>query len=156
MKEKKNQTKELLFNFRFKNYKTDPTISTWLLTLRNGLSEFIVESRGKQRWRNVTEEENIGRLNYRKDDYIDYLDGDLESSIFYNDKQRKEDINSGRRDASQVVYQNEHENFDLEGKSINKGINGWPTTLSRINQKFIKEVLGLIEPIGFHQETKDS
>jgi len=124
--------------FRFKNYKTDPTISTWLLTLRNGLSEFIVESRGKQRWRNVTEEENIGRLNYRKDDYIDYLDGDLESSIFYNDKKRKEDINIGKRDASQVVYQNEHENFDLEGKSINTGINGWPTTLISDKSKIYK------------------
>ena len=97
-----------------------------------------MESRGKQRWRNVTEEENIGRLNYRKDDYIDYLDGDLESSIFYNDQQRKEDINSGKRDASQVVYQNEHENFDLEGKSINKGINGWPTTLISDKSKVYK------------------
>lgn len=27
----------------------------------------------------VTDEENIGRLNYRKDDYLDYLDGDIES-----------------------------------------------------------------------------
>jgi gliding motility-associated lipoprotein GldJ len=128
----------LYLNYRFQDYAKDPTISTWLLTLRNGLSEFIVESRGKQRWRNVTEEENIGRLNYRKDDYIDYLDGDLESSIFYNDKQRKEDINSGKRDASQVVYQNEHENFDLEGKSINKGINGWPTTLISDKSKVYK------------------
>ena len=124
--------------FRFKNYKTDPTISTWLLTLRNGLSEFIVESRGKQRWRNVTEEENIGRLNYRKDDYIDYLDGDLESSIFYNDKKRKEDINIGKRDASQVVYQNEHENTDLQGNDINTGINGWPTTLISDKSKIYK------------------
>ena len=132
-----NGTEDYL-EFRFKNYQTDPTIATWLLTLRNGLSEFVVESRGKQRWRNVTEEENIGRLNYRKDDYIDYLDGDLESSIFYNDTQRKEDINSGKRDASQVVYQNEHENFDLEGKSINKGINGWPTTLISDKSKVYK------------------
>ena len=123
---------------RFNDYKTDPTISTWLLTLRNGLSEFIVESRGKQRWRNVTEEENIGRLNYRKDDYIDYLDGDLESSIFYNDKKRKEDINIGKRDASQVVYQNEHENTDLQGNAINTGINGWPTTLISDKSKIYK------------------
>jgi gliding motility-associated lipoprotein GldJ len=133
-----NIFKDDYLEFRFKNYKTDPTISTWLLTLRNGLSEFIVESRGKQRWRNVTEEENIGRLNYRKDDYIDYLDGDLESSIFYNDKKRKEDINIGKRDASQVVYQNEHENFDLEGKPINTGINGWPTTLISDKSKIYK------------------
>ncbi len=128
----------LYLNYRFNDYAKDPTISSWLITLRNGLSEFIVESRGKQRWRNVTEEENIGRLNYRKDDYIDYLDGDLESSIFYNDKKRKEDINIGKRDASQVVYQNEHENFDLEGKPINTGVNGWPTTLISDKSKIYK------------------
>jgi hypothetical protein len=82
-------------DFKFPQYRDDQTITTWLLNLRNGLSEYTIESRGKQRWRNVTEEENIGRLNYRKDDYIDYLDGDLESSIYYNNTKRKEDINSG-------------------------------------------------------------
>ena len=128
----------IYLNYRFRNYKTDPTISSWLITLRNGCSEFIVESRGKQRWRNVTEEENVGRLNYRKDDYIDYLDGDLESSIFYNNKIRKDEINSGKRDASQVVYQNEHENFDLEGKAINEGRNGYPTTLISDKSKVYK------------------
>ena len=102
------------------------------------MSEFILESRGKQRWRNVTEEENVGRLNYRKDDYIDYLDGDLESSIYYNDKSRKEDINSGKRDGSQVVYQNEHENYDLQGKQLNIGVNGWPTTLISDKSKVYK------------------
>ena len=125
-------------DLRFKDFKTDPTISSWLITLRNGCSEFIVESRGKQRWRNVTEEENVGRLNYRKDDYIDYLDGDLESSIFYNNKIRKDEINSGKRDGSQVVYQNEHENFDLEGKAINEGRNGYPTTLISDKSKVYK------------------
>ena len=123
---------------RFNDYKLDPTISSWIIVLRNGLSEFILESRGKQRWRNVTEEENVGRLNYRKDDYIDYLDGDLESSIYYNDKSRKEDINSGKRDGSQVVYQNEHENYDLQGKQLNIGVNGWPTTLISDKSKVYK------------------
>ncbi len=133
-----NIFKDDYLEFRFKNYKTDPTISTWLLTLRNGLSEFTVESRGKQRWRNVTEEENIGRLNYRKDDYIDYLDGDLESSIFYNNTQRKGDINSGARDAKQVMYQNQHENYDLNGNLLNNGISGWPTTLISDKSKVYK------------------
>ena len=123
---------------RFNDYKTDPTISSWLITLRNGCSEFIVESRGKQRWRNVTEEENVGRLNYRKDDYIDYLDGDLESSIYYNNKIRKDDINSGKRDGSQVVYQSQHENFDLEGNPINEGANGSPMTLISDRSKVYK------------------
>ena len=96
-------------------FETDTTIATWVLNLRNGLTEHTIESRGKQRWRNVTEEENIGRLNYRKDDYIDYLDGDLESSIFYNNKKRIQDINEGRLSAKNTVYQSEHENMDLQG-----------------------------------------
>ena len=129
---------DLYLNYRFKDYKTDPTISAWLIVLRNDLSEFVVESRGKQRWRNVTEDENINRLNYRKDDYIDYLDGDLESSIFYNNTQRKNDINTGKRDGSQVVYQSEYENYDLQGVKLNDGVNGWPNTLISDRSKVYK------------------
>ena len=114
---------------KFLSYSTDPTITTWIMTLRNGLSEFITTTKGSQRWRDVTVEENAGRLNYRKDDYIDYLDGDLESSIFYNNNQRKEEINSGLRDPKLVMYQSEHENFNLNNEQINAGKSGWPTTL---------------------------
>jgi hypothetical protein len=114
---------------KFLSYSTDPTITTWIMTLRNGLSEFITTTKGSQRWRDVTVEENAGRLNYRKDDYIDYLDGDLESSIYYNNSQRKEEINSGMRDPKLVMYQNEHENFNLGNEGINAGKSGWPTTL---------------------------
>jgi gliding motility-associated lipoprotein GldJ len=115
--------------YKFRSYGTDPTITTWIMTLRNGLTEFITETKGSQRWRNVTVEENAGRLNYRKDDYIDYMDGDLESSIYYKSSQRKDDINNGIRDSKQVMYQNQHENMDLTGQSINAGVSGWPTTL---------------------------
>ena len=114
---------------RFKNYKQDPNVTAWILTLRNGLTEFVNETRGQQRWRNVTEDENAGRLNYRKDDYINYLDGDLESSIYYNNQKKIDDINSGRRDPKQAVYQSEFENFDLKGSEVNVGVSGWPTTL---------------------------
>jgi hypothetical protein len=114
---------------KFLSYSTDPTITTWIMTLRNGLSEFITTTKGSQRWRDVTVEENAGRLNYRKDDYIDYLDGDLESSIYYNNTQRKEEINSGIRDPKLVMYQSEHENNNLGNESINAGKSGWPTTL---------------------------
>ncbi|MCE2685294.1 MAG: SUMF1/EgtB/PvdO family nonheme iron enzyme [Cryomorphaceae bacterium] len=114
---------------KFLSYSTDPTITTWIMTLRNGLSEFVTTTKGSQRWRDVTVEENAGRLNYRKDDYIDYLDGDLESSIFYNNNQRKEEINSGLRDPKLVMYQNEHENYNLNNEQINAGKSGWPTTL---------------------------
>ncbi len=114
---------------KFSSYSTDPTITTWIMTLRNGLTEFITETKGNQRWRNVTVEENAGRLNYRKDDYIDYMDGDLESSIFYNNTKRKDEINNGIRDSKQVMYQNQHENSNLNDEMINAGIAGWPTTL---------------------------
>ena len=114
---------------KFLSYSTDPTITTWIMTLRNGLSEFVTTTKGSQRWRDVTVEENAGRLNYRKDDYIDYLDGDLESSIFYNNNQRKEEINSGLRDPKLVMYQSDHENYNLNNEQINAGKSGWPTTL---------------------------
>jgi hypothetical protein len=114
---------------RFKNYKQDPNVTAWILTLRNGLTEFVNETRGQQRWRKVTEDENAGRLNYRKDDYINYLDGDLESSIYYNNQKKINDINNGRRDPKQAVYQSEFENFDLKGSEVNVGVSGWPTTL---------------------------
>jgi formylglycine-generating enzyme required for sulfatase activity len=121
-------SKEYL-EFKFKSYFMDPTITTWIMTLRNGLTEFVTETKGKQRWRNVTVEENAGRLNYRKDDYRDYMDGDLESSIYYNNQQRKNEINEGKRDVKQVMYQSQHENKDFEYKDINAGVAGWPTTL---------------------------
>lgn len=123
---------------KFPNYATDQTITTWLLNLRNGLSEYTIESRGKQRWRNVTEEENIGRLNYRKDDYIDYMDGDLESSIFFNNTKRKDDINSGRLSAKNTVYQSQHENWDLNNDQITSNSSGWPTTLISDRSKVYK------------------
>ena len=99
--------------------------------LRNGLTEYIIEYEGQMRYRNVLVEENIGRLNYRKDDYIDYLDGDIESSIYYNNKdERKNQINDGKRDPKLVMYQNEHERYDLQGEDLTKRFDkGWPTTL---------------------------
>ena len=124
--------------YKFPDYQSDQTITTWLLVLRDGLSDFTVESRGKQRWRNVTEEENLGRLNYRKDDYIDYLDGDLESSIFYNNTKRKEDINSGRLSAKNTVYQSEHENYDLNNELITSNSSGWQKTLISDHSKVYK------------------
>ena len=113
----------------FSAYYADPELTTWIQTLRNGLTEFVTTTKGSQRWRDVTVEENVGRVNYRKDDYIDYLDGDIESSIYYNNTSRKNEINSGVRDPKLVMYQSEHENFNLENQQINAGKSGWPTTL---------------------------
>ena len=114
----------------FPYYLDDPALTTMISILRDGLTEYIIETEGNMRYRRVTEEENLGRLNYRKDDYIDYMDGDIESSIFYNNQTRMNDINMGKRDPKLVMYQNDHERYDLQGKEVNVGWNkGTPTTL---------------------------
>ncbi|MNU49994.1 Hercynine oxygenase [compost metagenome] len=98
--------------------------------LREGFSQFIIGTPGKLKYRNVTEEENIGRLNYRKDDYIDYLDGDIESSIYYDNDDRKNGINEATRDPHLIMYQNEYETYDLNGTPIKpEDRTSWPTTL---------------------------
>jgi len=100
--------------------------------LRDGFKEFIIGTPGKLKYRNVTVEENIGRLNYRRDDYIDYLDGDIESSIHYDNTKRINDINQATRDPELVMYQNRFEQYDLKGNNIKPGGDNrtaWPTTL---------------------------
>jgi formylglycine-generating enzyme required for sulfatase activity len=51
--------------------------------IRDGMSDYITSAPGEVKRRNVTVEENIDRRNYRKADYINYRDGDLNSSISY-------------------------------------------------------------------------
>lgn len=98
--------------------------------LREGFNDFILDTPGKLKYRNVTEEENIGRLNYRRDDYIDYLDGDIESSIYYSNEDRKNSINQASRDPNLIMYQSEHEEFGLDGSQVKPGDRtSWPTTL---------------------------
>lgn len=98
--------------------------------LREGFTEFITDTPGKLKYRDVTEEENIGRLNYRKSDYISHLDGDVESSIYYNVDERKQAINEYRRDPQLVMYQSEHEQYGLDGEPIKPSDRtSWPSTL---------------------------
>lgn len=98
--------------------------------LRDGFNDFIINTPGKLKYREVTEEENIGRLNYRKADYNDYLDGDIESSIFYANDDRKNAINQATRDPNLVMYQDEHEEYGLDGGQVKPGDRtSWPTTL---------------------------
>lgn len=98
--------------------------------LRDGFTAFIIDTPGKLKYRNVTEEENIGRLNYRRDDYVDYLDGDIESSIYFQNDDRKNAINQASRDPNLIMYQNQHEQYGLDGGEIKpEGIISWPTTL---------------------------
>ncbi len=98
--------------------------------LRDGFNDFIENTPGKMKYREVTEEENIGRLNYRKSDYIGYVDGDIESSIFYANDDRKNDINQATRDPRLVMYQDQHEQYGLDGDQVKPGDRtSWPTTL---------------------------
>lgn len=98
--------------------------------LREGFKYFILDTPGKLKYRNVTEEENIGRLNYRRDDYIDYLDGDIESSIYFSNDDRKNAINQANRDPNLIMYQSEHEEYGLNGAQVKPGDRtSWPTTL---------------------------
>jgi gliding motility-associated lipoprotein GldJ len=98
--------------------------------LREGFTDFIINTPGQLKYRNVTEEENIGRLNYRRDDYIDYLDGDIESSKYYNNDDRKNAINQATRNPNLVMYQNEYEQYGLDGSVIApKDRTSWPSTL---------------------------
>lgn len=49
-----------------------------------GFSDYIESTPGEIRMRDVTVEENIDRRNYREADYINYVDGDKSSSIYYD------------------------------------------------------------------------
>jgi len=61
--------------------------------LRDGVSDYIQNAPGEVRSRNVSVEENIDRRNYRKSDYIDYSDGDFNSSIYYYEADKEQDKN---------------------------------------------------------------
>jgi len=106
--------------------------------LKEGFSQFVTDTPGKLKYREVTEEENIGRMNYKKSDYRDYLDGDIESSMFYNNGERKTDINNGARDPDMVMYQSDHEQYDLDGTPIAPNSSGWPTTFVSNRSKVYK------------------
>jgi gliding motility-associated lipoprotein GldJ len=59
------------------------------------------DSLGRIIWRDVTEEENTQRRNYKKADNINFLDGDYSSSIFYT----QEEYNTGGDKAKKRMYE---------------------------------------------------
>lgn len=61
--------------------------------LRDGMADYIKNTPGDMRMRDVTVEENIDRRNYRKADNIDYRDGDYASSNMYSDAAYEADQN---------------------------------------------------------------
>ena len=95
--------------------------------LRVGLANYIVNTPGNVKMRNVTAEENMKRSNYRIADNIDYLDGDLKSSKWHpGDPDFNEPIinefNAGTKNEDFAMYQRGPE------KSLGS-IAGAPTTL---------------------------
>jgi gliding motility-associated lipoprotein GldJ len=55
----------------------------------------VAASPGEMRYRDVTVEESLGRDNYRSADNIDYLDGDFNSSIRFNEEELQSTGNTG-------------------------------------------------------------
>ena len=95
--------------------------------LRVGLANYIVNTPGNVKMRNVTAEENMKRSNYRIADNIDYLDGDLKSSKWHpGDPDFNEPIinefNAGTKNEDFAMYQRGPE------KSLGS-IAGAPTSL---------------------------
>ncbi len=60
--------------------------------LLSGISDYQSDQPGDVRLRNVTVEENIDRRNYRQADNIDFTDGDIESSIYYEDPSKEGNV----------------------------------------------------------------
>lgn len=59
------------------------------------------DSLGRIIWRDVTEEENTQRRNYKKADNINFLDGDYSSSIFYTE----DEYNTGGEKEKKRMYE---------------------------------------------------
>lgn len=128
--------------------KTDPNRPNYepeiLPMMRKQISDFIVNTPGNLRERNVVSEENLNRHNYKIADNINYLDGDLHSSIFYKDQAAIKRINEDTLNKIQptryeknVMYQsvwdqgNTEKNVwrDLEIQRNSQERTGQPTTL---------------------------
>jgi gliding motility-associated lipoprotein GldJ len=92
----------------------DPSLSGYSIAispmLRSGMSDYILNTPGNVRMREVTAEENMKRSNYRIADNIDYLDGDLKSSVFHpgdpdNNKLTLDKFNAGTMNEDFAMYQ---------------------------------------------------
>lgn len=106
--------------------------------IKKGISEFSVNTPGNLKIRNVTREENLDRRNYQDADYIDHLDGDLQSSMYYsnsdvisginefNSQNQVAERNRSGQNPNWIVYQN-------GGKGDQK-----PTTLIGDNSRVYK------------------
>ena len=101
--------------------------------LRKGIAEYIVNTPGNLKVRDVTDEENLNRRNYRQSDNVDYLDGDLNSSISYQSETQIEQINTGERNEDWIMYQSGDQTKLMGIKEL-----GAPTSLISDNSMVYK------------------
>lgn len=97
-----------------------------------GISDYVINEPGSLKVRNVTKEENLGRRNYEQSNYIDYLDGDLQSSIYYNDEETIDGVNEfeGQNGAARNRSGKNPENLVYASTTFDKGKSGLqPSTL---------------------------
>lgn len=69
--------------------------------IRKGMGDYVINNSGNLKWRDVTQEENLKRRNYKQADNIDFLDGDINSSVYYDKKDQVNDF-----PADYVMYNN--------------------------------------------------
>ena len=89
------------------------------------MSDYILNTPGNVKMREVTAEENMKRSNYRIADNIDFLDGDLKSSIYHPGDAANltaiSEFNTGKKDEDFAMYR--------RGKEDALKAAGSPTTL---------------------------
>ncbi len=115
------------------NLRADPRYENYQIeiipVLRVKLSDFVINTPGNVKWRQVTEEENIDRRTYRKSDNIDYLDGDIASTQYYGTAGHSKsgavisEVNSDTRWQENIMYQSRYEGVNRHDNSAS------PTTL---------------------------
>ena len=99
--------------------------------LVDGISDYVVNHPGSLKVRTVTKEENLDRRNYEQSNYIDYLDGDLQSSIYYNNEETIEGINEFERQngAARNRTGKNPQNLVYQSTTVDKGKPIQPSTL---------------------------
>jgi hypothetical protein len=99
--------------------------------LVDGISDYVVNQPGNLKVRAVTKEENLDRRNYEQSNYIDYLDGDLESSIYYNNEETIEGVNEFEQQtgAARNRTGKNPQNLVYQSTTVDKGKPIQPSTL---------------------------
>ena len=99
--------------------------------LVDGISDYVVNHPGSLKVRTVTKEENLDRRNYEQSNYIDYLDGDLQSSIYYNNEETIEGINEFEQQngAARNRTGKNPQNLVYQSTTVDKGKPIQPSTL---------------------------